>query len=198
MSAQDSDLATRRRVLAGGVALAGGAALAGGLLVSGPAMAASAAALDADADAALQSLYASNPAAHTLAKHSKAILIFPKIAKAGFMIGGETGDGVLKIEGKPHEYFNSSAASIGLQAGVQTFSYVLFIITQSALDYLHNSDGWKIGAGPNVVLVDAGAAASIDTTNLTQDVYAMVFGQQGLMAGVTIDGSKITRIHPDA
>ena len=88
------------------------------------------------------------------------------------------------------------AGSFGFQAGIETLSYVMFIITQSALDYLRKSDGWSIGTGPNVVIVDAGALKALSSTTLTQDVYAVAFGQKGLMAGLTLEGSKITKIHP--
>ena len=191
MSSEAMDGASRRGVLAG-------LAVTGMALAAGPALAASAAAIDAEADAALASLYASNPSAKALGAHAKGVLIFPKITKAGFMVGGQTGDGVLRVKGKPNEYYNASAASVGLQIGAQSFSYVMFFITQSALDYLESSQGWQVGAGPSAVMLDQGSAASLDTTNLTQDVYSMVFGQAGLMAGVTLDGSKITRIHPAA
>ena len=192
MGAERLETASRRRVLVGLAVVAGGA------LTTETAMAASASGLDQAGEAALRSLYADNPKAKALGDHARAILIFPKITKAGFMVGGQTGDGVLKIKGKPNEYYNSSAASVGLQVGAQTYSYVLFFITQSALDYLESSQGWQIGAGPSVVMLDSGAATSLDTTNLTQDVYAMAFGQSGLMGGLTVDGSKITRIHPGA
>jgi lipid-binding SYLF domain-containing protein len=98
--------------------------------------------------------------------------------------------------GKTVGYYNLSAASFGLQAGGQTFSYALFFMTDSALDYLQKSDGWSIGSGPSVVVVDKGAAASMTSTSITQDVYAVPFGQRGLMAGLGLEGSKITHIHP--
>jgi len=88
------------------------------------------------------------------------------------------------------------AASYGLQAGVQGFSYVLFFMSDSALEYLDKSDGWEVGTGPSLVIVDKGMAKSLSTTTLHDDVYAFIFGQKGLMAGIGIQGSKITRIHP--
>ena len=127
---------------------------------------------------------------------AKAILVFPKIIKAGLLIGGQSGDGALRMGGKTVGYYNLSAASFGLQAGGQTFSYALFFMTDSALDYLQKSDGWSIGSGPSVVVVDKGAAASMTSTSITQDVYAVPFGQRGLMAGLGLEGSKITHIHP--
>ncbi len=186
----DVDTATRRLVMAG----------LGALTVVGPASAAalssSASQINQDASAALARLYETSPRARDLSARARAVLIFPKIIKAGFMVGGQTGDGVMRIHGKPVGYYNTSAASFGFQAGAQTFSYVLFFITQSSLDYLQRSAGWQIGTGPSVVLIDKGMARTLNTTTLTQDVYAMIFGQQGLMGGLGIEGSKITKIQP--
>ena len=101
---------------------------------------------------------------------------------------GQGGDGALKEGNKTVGYYNIAAASFGLQAGAQTFSYALFFMTNSALKYLENSDGWSIGSGPSVVVLDKGAAASVTSTTLTQDVYAIPFGQRGLMAGIGLEG----------
>lgn len=152
--------------------------------------------INRDVDIALRDLYAVQPKARELGRHAKAILIFPKILKAGLIIGGQGGDGALRAGNKNVGYYNIAAASFGLQAGAQTFSYVLFLMNNSALQYLQKSDGWSIGTGPTVVVVDKGAAAALDTTTLKQDVYAFPFGQRGLMAGISLEGSKITQIHP--
>jgi lipid-binding SYLF domain-containing protein len=169
---------------------------AAGVFATGTAWA-SAKEIDADASAALRQLYASSTKARDLSKTAKAVLIFPKIIKGGFLVGAQSGDGVLRIGGKSKAYYNISAGSFGLQAGVQSFSYALFFMNQSALDYLNKSDGWQIGSGPSVVVIDKGAAASTTSTTLTQDVYAFPFGQKGLMAGLGLEGSKISRITPD-
>jgi lipid-binding SYLF domain-containing protein len=184
---------TRRSLLVALTVLSAGAALR-----TVPALAASARQIDSDADRALRALYAAQPKARNLGNHAKAVLVFPKIYKAGLLIGGQTGDGALKVNGRTAGYYNLSAASFGLQAGGQTFSYALFFMTDSALKYLTDSDGWSIGSGPSVVVIDKGAAASMTSTSLTQDVYAVPFGQKGLMAGLGLEGSKITRIHPSA
>jgi lipid-binding SYLF domain-containing protein len=173
------------------------AGTAGGLgLQTTDAMAASAHTINANADQALRALYATHPKARELAGRAKAILIFPRIIKAGLIIGGQGGDGVLREGGRPVGYYNIAAASFGLQAGGQRFSYALFFMNDAALDYLKKSDGWSIGSGPSVVVVDQGAAASLTSTTLSQDVYAFPFGQRGLMAGIGLEGSKITPIHP--
>ena len=170
---------------------------AGGLLtLASPVEAASARQIDSDAVRALNRLYAAQPKTRDLAKQANAVLVFPKIYKGGLIIGGLSGDGVLRVDGKAAGYYNISAASFGLQAGGQTYSFALFFMNEKALKYLNDSDGWAIGSGPSVVVVDKGAAANISSTTLTQDVYAFAFGQKGLMAGVGLEGSKITHIHP--
>ena len=152
--------------------------------------------LDQDAEVALARLYASEPDARKLGDRAKAILVFPRILKAGLLVGGQGGNGVLLIDGKPAGYYNISAASYGLQAGGQQFSYALFFMTDTALNYLRTSHGWAIGSGPSIVVVDKGAAKSLTSTSLRQDVYAFPFGQSGLMAGIGIEGSKITEFTP--
>jgi lipid-binding SYLF domain-containing protein len=173
-----------------------GAALAPLLWPAAALAKASAASIDAEASAALQKLYGQSDKAQELGRRARAILIFPKIKKAGFMVGGLGGDGVLRQGGRSASYYSIYAGTVGLQAGVQTYSFALFFITQSAIDYLRKSDGWAIGSGPSVVVVDQGKAKTMNTTTLSQDVYAMPFGQKGLMAGLGLEGSKITPIHP--
>ena len=150
--------------------------------------------LDRSAIEALRSLTKSNPAAALLAQKAKAVLVFPSIVKAGFMFGGQLGDGVLLKAGKPVGHYNSIAGSYGLQAGVQVFGYALFFMNEQALKYLDNSDGWELGVGPSIVVVDAGLGKSLTSTTITHDVYAFIFDQKGLMAGIGIQGSKITKL----
>jgi len=180
---------TRRLVLAGGAAAA---------LVAGTAWAAKRAEMEQDARAGLQRLYASEPKAAELGRKARAILVFPSIVKAGMGVGGQTGNGVLFQNGKATRYYNLSAGSVGLQFGAQKFGYALFFISPSSLDYLQKSKGWAVGSGPSLVVLDKGKAKSMNTTTLSQDVYALSFGQAGLMAGAGIEGSKITEIKPEA
>jgi lipid-binding SYLF domain-containing protein len=156
--------------------------------------AATAAELNANGNAALNRLYAQSDRARRYARDAHAILVFPKIVKAGFLVGGQGGEGVLFVRGKPTAYYKIGAVSYGLQAGGQSFSYALFLMNDKAITYLNKSDGWAIGSGPSVVVVDKGAAASTTSTTLAKDVYAFPFGQKGLMAGLGLEGSKITRI----
>jgi lipid-binding SYLF domain-containing protein len=102
--------------------------------------------------------------------------------KAGFLVGAQYGEGALLVKGEAAAYYNIAAASYGLQTGVQSFGYAMFLMTDSAREYLDKSSGWGIGAGPSVVLVDVGMAKTLTTTTMKDDVYAFVFGQKGLMA----------------
>jgi lipid-binding SYLF domain-containing protein len=161
-----------------------------------PAQAATAAAIRADAATALRKLYASNPSAKVAGDNAKAVLVFPRILKAGFMVGAQGGDGAMRKGGKTVGYYRSLAGSYGFQAGIQSFGYALFFMNDDAVAYLNKSSGWEIGTGPSLVIVDGGIAKSMSSTTLTKDVYAYIFDQKGLMAGIGIQGSKITRIHP--
>lgn len=145
---------------------------------------------------ALHKLEASDPAARLYAKHARAILVFPSILKAGLIFGGETGNGVLLVHGRPTEYYNLSGGSWGLQIGGQDFSYALFFMNNSAISYLRRAEGFSAGTGPSIVVVNKGAAAEANSTTLTHDVYAFPFNAKGLMADLTLQGTKITRIHP--
>jgi lipid-binding SYLF domain-containing protein len=158
---------------------------------------ASAAQLALDGQRALDKLYALSPRARYLGRYARAILIFPSIIKGAFVFGAQTGNGVLLMRGQPAGYYNISAGSFGLQAGGQAFSSAMFFMNERALAYLHRTGGFAIGSAPNIVVVDQGAAADVTSTTVTQDVYVFPFAQRGLMAGIDIHGSKITRINPD-
>ncbi len=153
--------------------------------------------INRDVDIALKNLYQTTPAAQKLAKVAKGILVFPSIIKGGFIIGGQYGEGALRVGGKTTGFYRTVSASYGLQAGAQTFGYALFFLSDSDLKYLKNSGGWEIGVGPSVVVVDEGMAHSFTTTTAKSGVYAFFFDQKGLMAGLGIQGSKITEIQPD-
>jgi lipid-binding SYLF domain-containing protein len=160
-----------------------------------PARAATAAELSRDSAAALNKLYARQRSAKILGERAKGILVFPAMVKAGFMFGGQIGEGALRKRGKVAGYYNSVAASYGFQAGVQKFGYALFFMTDAALDQLDATNGFEIGVGPSLVIVDEGMGKSITSNTITSDVYAFIFDQSGLMAGAGIQGSKITRIN---
>lgn len=158
------------------------------------ALAASAAEINKDAGAALAKLYQTVPEARALGAKAKGILIFPSIIKAGFIFGAEYGEGVLQRGGKIAGYYNTVTGSYGLQAGVQSFGYVLFFMSDSALAYLDKSEGFEVGMGPSVVILDQGKAKSLTTTTGKDDIYAFIFSQKGLMAGLGLQGSKISRM----
>lgn len=153
--------------------------------------------IDNDVDSALSRLYAKIPAAKTLGRSAKGVLVFPRIVKAGFIVGGQYGEGALRVNGETKGYYNTAAASFGLQAGAESFGYALFFMTNSAIKYLEASSGWELGVGPSIVIIDTGAAGSFSTTTAKSDVYAFFFDQKGLMAGINLQGSKISRIVPN-
>lgn len=150
--------------------------------------------LDKDARQALQTLATTHPVAETLASTAKAVLVFPNVVKAGLVFGGSYGEGVL-IEG-PHivDYYNTVSGSWGLQIGAQSYGYAIFLMTDEAVDYLKDSKGWEVGVGPTVVVIDEGVAVNLSSSSLQDDAYAFIFSQQGLMAGISIEGTKVTKI----
>jgi lipid-binding SYLF domain-containing protein len=152
--------------------------------------------LNYKARAALNRLYSQSVRAKEFGKLSVGILVVPRIVKAGLLLGGMTGDGVLYEHGRVTGYYNMSGASWGLQAGAETYSYALFFLKPKALAFLHKSDGWAIGSGPSVVVADKSVQQSGDSTTLTQDVYAVPFSAKGLMGSLSLQGTKITPIHP--
>lgn len=160
----------------------------------GVASAASAARIDRDSTAALSKLYEANQVARMLGKDARAILVFPSILKAGFMFGGQIGEGAMRQGGKTVGYYNSIAASYGLQAGIQTFGYALFLMDGAAVRAFESSAGFEIGVGPSVVVVDKGIGKSLTSTTVRKGIYAFIFDQKGAMAGLGVQGSKITRI----
>ncbi|HVA83926.1 MAG TPA: YSC84-related protein [Candidatus Binataceae bacterium] len=173
-----------------------GSLLAAAAFAQLPSLAPKASEIDRDVTVALRDLYSHNETAKALGAKAKAVLVFPDIKKAAFLVGAQYGFGALRSGDKTVGYYRTGAASYGFQAGVKKFGYALFFMTDAALAYLDKSGGWAIGTGPSVVVVDQGVARSLTTTNLRSDVYAVVFDQKGLMAGIGIEGSKITKITP--
>jgi lipid-binding SYLF domain-containing protein len=160
------------------------------------ALAASASAINRDAKAALAQLYQNTPGSKALADKAVAVLVFPSIVKGGFIIAGQFGDGALQKKGRTVAYYRSLAASYGFQAGIQAFGYVLFFMDDASLQYLDNSAGFELGVGPSLVVLDAGFGKNLSTTTLQSGVYAFIFDQKGLMGGMGIQGTKITKINP--
>ena len=139
-------------------------------------------------------LTSTNPTAASIAKKATAVLIFPNIVKAGLIFGGAYGEGVLRQGSTIDGYYNSVTASFGWQAGAQSYGYVVFLMNDKALHYIHESHGWEVGVGPTVVVVNEGVAKNLSSTSLQDDAYAFIFDQQGLMASLSLEGTKISHI----
>jgi lipid-binding SYLF domain-containing protein len=150
--------------------------------------------LKKEAAQALQTLYKHNPAAEIISKKAKEILVFPNVIKAGLIFGGSYGEGVMMKDSHVEGYYNTVSASWGWQAGAQSYAYVVFLMNDKAKSYLEKSDGWSIGVGPTVVVVNEGIAKNLTSTTLQDDAYAFIFDQEGLMVSLSIKGTKITRI----
>ncbi|AOB33681.1 twin-arginine translocation pathway signal protein [Bordetella sp. H567] len=151
--------------------------------------------LEAKSRAALTQLFDTTPKASELRQEARAILVFPDILKAGFLVGGQGGKGVMfSRDGKVLGYYRATALSFGMQAGAQSFSEALFLMTDDAIRYVNTTGEWSIGVGPSVVVMDAGAAKSMTTTTMKSDIYAFIYGQQGLMAGIGLQGQQIRKL----
>jgi len=160
------------------------------------AQARSAAEITAQGRESLHHLEAVEPKSRFYAHHARAVLVFPSIFKAGLVFGGESGNGVLFIDGRPVGYYNLSGGTWGLQVGAEKFSYALFFMNESAMRYLHKAGGFAAGTGPSIAVINKGAAVAADSTTIIKDVYAFPYSEKGLMADLTLQGTKITPIHP--
>jgi lipid-binding SYLF domain-containing protein len=170
------------------------ALVAGVLITPDRSAAATAAEINRDVKIALEKLYAKSSSAKTLGEKANGVLVFPGIVKGGFMVGGQFGEGALLRGGKTAGYYNTLSVSYGLQIGLQKYGYALFFMSDSAMNWIDRSDGWELGTGPSIVVVDEGVAKSMSTTTLQSDVYAFFFDQKGLMGGLGLQGTKITKI----
>lgn len=150
--------------------------------------------ISASSSQALNKLIRDNPAASAISRQSRAVLVFPEMVKGGLVVGGAYGEGELRKGGQTTGYYTSFTGSWGLQAGAQSYGYAVFLMNDSAIQYLEESDGWEIGVGPTVVVVNAGVAENLSTSTLQDDAYAFIFDQRGLMAGVSIEGTKVTKV----
>lgn len=164
-------------------------------LVPLSARAATRAEIDREVAAAIETLRG-QPENRVLFDNAKAILIFPRIITAGLMVGGQYGEGAMRVGNRTVGYYRFAGASVGLQAGAQISGLAMFFMNEEARRALDASDGWDIGTGPSVVALDRGAQANLSVQTLTNDVYAVTFSQQGLMAALGLRGTKITRIEP--
>ncbi len=157
--------------------------------------AASAVEIDAKVNAVLTRFYEDVASAKELSTKAQGILTFPSVIKAGFGIGGEFGEGALRINDKTVDYYSTAAASIGLQFGVQSRAVILMFMSDDALTRFRSSDGWEVGVDASVALVTIGASGAIDTTNIKEPVIGFIFGEKGLMYNLSLEGSKMTKLH---
>jgi len=150
--------------------------------------------IDADVDATMQRLYATVKGSRELVAKARGVLVFPSVIQAGFVVGAQYGKGALRVGGGTVGYYSTTSASVGLQAGAQSKSLIFLFMTQDALDKFRNSDGWAAGVDASVALVKMGANGVVDTTTATSPVEAFVLTNAGLMADVSLAGTKVSRL----
>ncbi|MCJ7542795.1 MAG: YSC84-related protein [Desulfobacterales bacterium] len=150
--------------------------------------------IDVSVDVALENFHKNVKGGKEFLESAKGVLVFPSVFKAGIGIGGEYGEGALRIDGKTVDYYSTAAASIGFQLGAQKKTIILVFIQQDALKKFRASSGWEAGVDGSVALVTVGVGGSIDTTNIKDPIVAFVFGQKGLMYNLTLEGSKYTKL----
>ncbi|MCA8152321.1 hypothetical protein DF044_04435 [Burkholderia contaminans] len=151
-------------------------------------------AIDSSVDATLSRMYSTIKGSRELVAKSRGVLVFPDVIQAGFIVGGQSGNGALRVGGSTVGYYNTSSLSVGLQAGAQSKAIVFLFMTQEALDEFRGSDGWAAGAGASVALVKMGANGAVDTTTATAPVQVVVLTNAGLMGDVSINGTKVTKL----
>jgi lipid-binding SYLF domain-containing protein len=166
-----------------------------GILLQGNARAATAREIDVSVNVALERFTKEIKGSKEVLAIAKGVLVFPSVYKAGFVVGGEYGEGALRIGGKTVDYYNTVAGSLGLQIGAQAKTIILVFIQQEALDNFRKSEGWKAGVDGSVALITVGVGGALDTENIKDPIVGFVFGQKGLMANLTLEGAKITRMN---
>ncbi|KML48742.1 MULTISPECIES: BPSL1445 family SYLF domain-containing lipoprotein [Burkholderia] len=150
--------------------------------------------IDASVNATLSRLYSTVPGSRELVGKSRGVLVFPNVLQAGFIVGGQSGNGALRVGGSTVGYYNTSSLSVGLQAGAQSKAIVFLFMTQDALDSFRKSDGWAAGADASVAVVKVGANGAVDTTTATAPVEVLVLTNAGLMGDLSVNGTKVTRL----
>jgi lipid-binding SYLF domain-containing protein len=161
---------------------------------SADAYAATAKEIDVSVDVALENFHNNVKGGKEFLKVAQGVLVFPSVYKAGIGIGGEYGEGALRIGGKTVDYYNTAAASIGFQLGAQKKTVILVFMQQEALKKFRASSGWEAGVDGSVALITVGVDGSIDTTKIKDPIVGFVFGQKGLMYNLTLEGSKYTKL----
>lgn len=150
--------------------------------------------INSNVDTTLARLYTTVNGSRELVAKARGVLVFPSVIAAGFGVGGQYGEGSLRVKGRTAGYYSTASASFGLQIGAQSKAVIFLFMTQDALDKFRNRDGWAVGADASVAILKVGANGNIDTTTTTAPVEAFVLTNTGLMAGVTLEGTKVTRL----
>jgi lipid-binding SYLF domain-containing protein len=161
---------------------------------AGTGQAASAVEIEAKVNASLKKFYEEIDAARELAGKSQGMLVFPSVIKAGLLVGGEYGEGALRIDGNTVDYYSTAGASVGFQLGAQSKTVILLFMTEKALTDFRNSEGWEAGVDGSVAVAQFGAGGDLTTETLQQPIIGFVFGNKGLMYNLTLEGTKITKI----
>ena len=151
-------------------------------------------AIDANVDGALSRLYAQDPSSRELIGKARGVLVFPSIVSAGFVVGGSYGQGALRMRGRSEQYYSTAAGSVGLLAGAESKSVYILFMTQESLDKFQASKGWTVGADASVTVINVGANAQVDSKTAQQAVVAYVLTNGGLMANLSLEGTKITQL----
>ena len=170
------------------------AGVVGTLLISGVALAWSADKIDREVDKAIEVFRDEVNGSEVFLAQAAGYLVFPKVYKAGFVFGAETGEGALIVAGNTIDYYRTSAGSFGLQAGAQAKSVVIAFMTEDSLSKFRNSTGWKVGVDGSIALVDVGVGKTIDTKNIKDPVVGFIYGSKGLMYNLTFEGSKFSKL----
>ncbi len=169
-------------------------ALAATGALPGSAAAASAREIDIRVDAALERFHEEVAGARRFLRKAAGVLVFPRVIKAGIGIGGEYGEGALRIRGRTVDYYSIASASIGFQLGAQARTVIIVFLDREALRRFRRSEGWRVGVDGSVALVKVGVGGTLDSINVNEPVVAFVIGQKGLMYNLTLEGSKISRL----
>jgi len=150
--------------------------------------------IDVSVDTALEKFRKDVKGSEEYLKAAKAVLIIPRVSQAGLLVGGEYGEGALRIDGKTVDYYSIAGGSFGLQIGVQEKDIILVFMDEDALKKFRSGDGWQAGIDGTVVAANQGAEGSVDTTKMNQPIIGFVIGQRGLMVGANIEGAKFSKL----
>ncbi|MGF6920915.1 BPSL1445 family SYLF domain-containing lipoprotein [Paraburkholderia sp. 40] len=150
--------------------------------------------IDASVDGTLSKLFTTVPGSRELVSKARGVLVFPSVLQAGLIVGGQYGEGALRVGGATVGYYSTASGSLGLQAGAQSKAIIFLFMTQDSLDKFRNADGWSAGVDASVALVKIGANGAVDTTTATAPVQVFVLTNAGLMGDVSLQGTKVTRL----